>query len=191
DEVAEVTVVLHRGHAVKSPGAIVVGMEQNDVRLDYELLQFKDALLQMLKERWIEARSVKIARCSIERIKGRLVRIPCVTLRKNAKANFVERRGRQGLERLLLKCVRLMCPGVASRAKWFVGCAIGVSEMKDVRYSNRPVVLARCFRHDKLSGFSIELRHAAYRFVFPIPLPLRHEPNAIGAITIIETWDLD
>src|SRR6185503_6339192 len=68
DDITQVTIVLQWRHAVEAPRAVVVGMQQNDVGLDTELLQIKNAALEVLKELRIEARGVKVARRAGKRI---------------------------------------------------------------------------------------------------------------------------
>ena len=49
DDVMQIAVVRVRRHPVKAPMAFVVGMKQNDVRLDAEFLQVGHALFEVLE----------------------------------------------------------------------------------------------------------------------------------------------
>src|SRR6266576_2122089 len=97
----QITVVRVRRHLVEAPMPFVVRMKQNDVRLNAELLQVEDASLEVLEEFRIEPLCVEVARSAFKGIHRRLVGVPRVALGKNAEPDFVERRCREALERLL------------------------------------------------------------------------------------------
>src|SRR5438094_9537736 len=70
----EVTLVVAWLHAVEAPMAFIVGMEENDVCFNAQAAELTDALLEMLKEARIEARSIPlIRRRALKRIARRLV----------------------------------------------------------------------------------------------------------------------
>ena len=62
DDVAQIRVVRRGGHAVETPVARVVGMKQDQVRLDAELLQVEDAPLEVPEEFRIGSREIPRAR---------------------------------------------------------------------------------------------------------------------------------
>ena len=59
---------------------------------------------------------------------------------EDAHAQFVERRAAQRCQRLLLKLVALVRPGVARGANLLVGHSIGVGEVVGVGDPHRPMI---------------------------------------------------
>src|SRR6266498_2697980 len=91
DDIAKIMIILVGSHAIEPPMTLVVRMEEDKIGFDAEVPQVPDALFQVLKKFWIKSREIPIMRRrSFEWIQQRLVCIPIVALRKNAKADFVE-----------------------------------------------------------------------------------------------------
>src|ERR1700694_1747086 len=85
-----------RAHAVEAPmGFIgllsVVGMKQNNIRLDPEVPQPGDLLFQMLEEGGIEAGEIPLpGRRPLEGVKKRLDAVENVPFREHAHAQLVK-----------------------------------------------------------------------------------------------------
>jgi len=91
--IPEIMVVLRRSHAIEAPMSFIVRMKKDEIGFDSKFSQISDAFFEMPKEFWIKPREIPIVRRrSFERIHERLVRIPIVVFRKNAKADLIERR---------------------------------------------------------------------------------------------------
>src|SRR4030042_5799424 len=91
DNVAQVSVVHIRRHPVKSPVAFVVGMKQNDVRLNPKSAQLADQLLEMLEKLRIESRKIPMVWWgTLERIIMWLILVPVISLGANTHAELIE-----------------------------------------------------------------------------------------------------
>src|SRR5437773_271187 len=79
-----------------------------------------------------------------------------------------------------------MRPRVARRADLAIGGAVGVGEVERVRDAHRAVIGRRWRRAGEAPGFCIQLGAIAVRLVLPSSLLLRHEPDAVRALAIVE-----
>ncbi len=120
-------------HVVEAPRAEVVGVEEDEVGLDAELLQVEDAALELLEIDGVQAvvvplregrlvvvvahRHVPLAgEAALERVGLGLVVVVSVALGKDAHPHLVERRLFQRAQRLGLELGGLVVPDVAGRA---------------------------------------------------------------------------
>jgi len=78
-------------------------------------------------------------------------------------ADFVEWRRRERLERLLLKLIGLVDPGLAGRAELVIGSAIRVAEVVGLEHFDRAVIADRWRPCDERTGLAIELGPVARR----------------------------
>jgi hypothetical protein len=94
----------------------VIGVEEDEVCLDAERVQVRDALLEVPEEAHIEAFGVPLAGVVFrEGVQVGVVLVEDVALREHAHAHFGERGGGKRVQGALLELVALMCPRVRSR----------------------------------------------------------------------------
>lgn len=161
-------VVLGRRHAVEAPVAFVVRMEKDKVSFDAEVAKVSDTFFEVLKEFRIESGEIPIVRrSSFERIQERLVRVPIVVLRENAKTDFVEWSGGEGFESLIFEGGILVNPGIAGGAEFFEGFTVGVGEMEYIRDVYRAMVFCGGLGNGELAGFVVELGDPAAGSILP------------------------
>ena len=124
-QIIQICFVAHLG---KAPP--VVGMEQNQVRLDAHVRQLANALFQPPPGFRIEPGEVEgVALAGSAPFKGialRVVVVEFVMLGENAHADFVEISLFQGVQGGLLQCLRLMGPAIAGGAHAHVIFPVGV-----------------------------------------------------------------
>ena len=168
----------------------IVGMKQNDFRLNTELAKFGDLFFQMLEKSGIESGEVPVCcGCSFKRIEARLGAVIDKPFRKYTHAQFVEWRSGESFQRAFLQFRRLMNPRVTSRADLPIRTTIGVSEMVGVTHSHRAVIASGASGNGQRAGLAIEFRTIAVRAIFPFADGFGHEANSIDSIAIVESRD--
>src|SRR5215469_1584588 len=172
--------------------ARVIGMKENDVGLNAELLQIEDALLEVLEELWIELREIPgVRRSAFVGIENGLVGIPRIPLGENAHAQFIERSGRESLECFFLQGFGLVDPGIAGRADFFVRRAVRVRKVVNVSDVDRAMVVWGWLSDIEIAGVAIEFRAGTFCRIMPLALLFRHKANAVNAIAVIKAVGFD
>ena len=186
DAVPQVAVVLGVAHLREAPA--VVGVPEDDVRLDAQLLEVEDAPLEQPPELGVRPAEVELAVGPLpEGEELRLVLVgDVVALGEDAEADLVERRGGERLERLLLELAGLMHPGVAGGAELVIGRAVGVAQVERLEDLDRPVIVRRRRPDGERAGLAVQLGPVAPRLVAPRALRRRREADLVGAIAVVE-----
>ena len=186
DEIVEVPeVLLFRPHAVVPP---VIGVEDDDVRLDPHVSQTRDLSLEVPEGFKVRPVGIVFAvRVQLIHIVQGLVLVVRVVLGKHAHAELVERPGLgERPERLLLQIDRLMGPSVAGRRERKERRAVCIGEVELVADTDRPVhALARLDRGET-GRLAIEGRRLGLSGHRPVAWLVRAEPHLEDAVPVIE-----
>ena len=177
------------GHVRKSPA--VVGMEQNQVRLNAHFPQLTNALFQMPPVFRVKFRKIPlIAPFGFAPGEGemrRVVGVVEIMLGENAHANLVEGPVFQGFQGLVFHLLPLMGPAIAGGAHAGIVRAVGVGQ---------PGQATGFFHHHRAvsgggaafegSGLSVQLRGVGSGFIPPRALAIEHHPQAVAAFSVIK-----
>src|SRR3954451_17992804 len=101
EDVTEIAIIAGRIHAIEAPMAFVIRMKQDEIRLDAETHQLRDAFFLMPEEFRVEPREIPaLGRRSLEWIEWRFAAVVGVPLGEQAHAQLVEGRRFETGERL-------------------------------------------------------------------------------------------
>ena len=214
DHVFQVGVAGRCIHLVHAPA--VIGVHEDDVRLDAQLHQLLYAQVEALEVFHIGPGVVKaivhlrhrlqrpvgaiglnlhkgrvqaLAVAALEGVGDGLLPVEFVELGEHAEADLVEGRLRQRVQRLLLQFHALVYPGVAGRAHRVMGRSVGVGQQGFIHHPHRAMVVAH-------SGYCLKFPHhrrvdgAALDGIGIPALIRRHEAHAVHALAVVEAVDL-
>ena len=202
NNVADVAVVILRAHAGEPPA--VIGVKENQIGLDAQLLQLLNAPVQMPEVRRIEPGKIPAVALRFPGIAGEILRrehggihggafvgigarfaqVVVVMLREDAEADFVERTAFQRLQRLADHSVLLPGPDIAGRPDGVVGLGVVIGEMPGVRHPDNAVVALPCSRDSQHTAAG--LRKAAPDRIGVFPLKGGHEAHAVNAVAVVK-----
>ena len=197
--VTQIIQIRFMAHLGKAPA--VVGMEQNQVRLDAHVRQLANALFQPPPGFRIEPGEVEgVALAGSAPFKGiafRVVVVEFVMLGENAHADFVEISLFQGVQGGLLQCLRLMGPAIAGGAHAHVIFPVGVFQpggghvgvhFAGVRAGDPHRAVHPCPGSDafKFAGFPVQIGAAAAGDEGPAALPVGHETHHIAPLAVVK-----
>ena len=203
--IGEVHLVFDFGHLGKAPVRLVIRVQQDDVRLDTELVKLGDAAIEVREEFLVETGVVETgftgARIGVGPWVGD---VEVVELREYAHANLVERRlGERGdgavlhVGRLAHPCVaggavRLVRSAILIGETVFEFAAIGFAGLAGKRFGcgkHTTVVVLRRRSHGEDAGLTVERRIGAPGRECPPPRRRCHEAHGVVAVAAIEAAD--
>ena len=185
-DVLQVAVILARAHRGEAPA--VVGVEQDQVRLDAELLQLPDPVFQVPVELRVGPVIVEAgSERSFEGVELRFVLVEQVGLRKNAHAHLVERPGGERVQGLLLQRVALVRPRVGRSADGQVRGAVLVGEVEGLGHPDHALRPGSRLAGRERAGDAVQRARVAGGGERPLPRLRHQQPHPVHAVAVVET----
>ena len=203
NDIAPVEVVRFPGHAGKAP--TVIGMHNDQVRLNSNILKRQNAFFQMLKMSRVRTGEVEmvalrfsgklpevflcqyggIHRRPLKGIGARLPQVVIVMLGQDAEPDFVEACLLQGTERLLNAAVRLLGPDVTGGSEGIKRGAVRVSKVMLPGNTDRTVIAGRRF-HDREEAGGFRFREGTGHGIAIDPGEGRHKADLPDPVSVIK-----